>query len=76
MSMYKYNYEIKVLNASRVMVTYKGTLVCKFDRTKEDLIEMVNSILDWAMIDGMVNSHDRKNIRPNFKKEVFTMFLI
>lgn len=71
-----YNYEIKTLNAERVRVLYDGELICKFNRTKEDLQEMVESILDWAWEDGTIKSHDRKKVKAEIINKVMEMFAI
>jgi len=71
-----YGYEIKVLNATRVRVLYDGELICKFDRTEEDLQEMVTSILDWALEDGSIKSHARKAVKPAILAEVMEKFSI
>lgn len=69
-----YGYEVKVLNAKRVRVVYDGELVAKFDRTEQDLQEMVESILDWAWEDGSIKSHARKRLYPEMVAEVLEMF--
>ena len=69
-----YGYEVKVLNAERVRVVYDGELVAKFDRTEQDLQEMVESILDWAWEDGTIKSHARKRLYPEMLKEVMANF--
>ena len=69
-----YNYEIKTLNAERVRVLYDGELICKFNRTEEDLTEMVESILDWAWEDGTIKSHDRNKVKANWIAKVMEMF--
>lgn len=69
-----YGYEVKVLNAKRVRVVYEGELVAKFDRTPEDLQEMVESLLDWAYEDGTIKSHARKKVMPELFAEVLKMF--
>lgn len=69
-----YGYEVKVLNAERVRVVYDGELVAKFDRTEQDLQEMVESILDWAWEDGSIKSHARKRLYPEMMEEVLAKF--
>jgi len=69
-----YGYEVRVLNAERVRVIYDGMLVAKFDRTKEDLEEMTESLLEWAFEDGTIKSHARKRLYPEMLKEVMANF--
>lgn len=69
-----YGYEVKALNAERVRVIYDGELVAKFDRTEEDLQEMVESILDWAFEDGTIKSHARKKLYPETVKAILENF--
>ena len=66
--------ETKNKKMDRVVVTFEGTPVAKFDRTEEDLQEMVESILEWAFEDGTIKSHARKRLYPENLEKVMKMF--
>ena len=68
--------ERKCVKLDRIKVTYNGMEICKFDRTKEDLQEMVNSILDWAYEDGTIGSHARKKVNNEILTAVLAEYAI
>jgi hypothetical protein len=66
--------ETKNKKMDRVIVSFDGYTIAKFDRTKEDLEEMTESLLEWALEDGTIKSHARKRLYPEMLKEVMANF--
>lgn len=66
--------ETKFYKMDRVVVSFDGYTIAKFDRTKEDLEEMTESLLEWAFEDGTIKSHARKRLYPEMLKEIMANF--
>lgn len=64
------NYTVNYVSATRLMVQYEGELVCKYDRTKEGIAELLADLIDFIIEDKIIKRKDEAITKANIKNAI------
>lgn len=53
-------YSIKDLSETRLVVLYDKEMVCKYDKTKEGIKELIDDLVDFIIKDKIIKRTDEK----------------
>lgn len=66
------DYTVNYVSAGRVAVLFDGGLVCKYNRTKDGLAELLADLIDFLVEDKIIKRKDEKATRTRVLTAITT----